>query len=319
MKRRDFMVRLAGALAGRGLVWSNEVQAAAQQHATHRRTAKPVSAGKITRVAISSWSFHNYFQATREKELSEPGSMLTLLDFPEMIADRYKVHNLEFVAPHFASTEPTYLRELKAKLVRAYSYLVNIPLDIEEVSNAGGLSDPDEEIRARAISAVEKWIDIGKALGAHSVRADPGKLDPADLTTTIDSYRKLAAYGKSKGLYVIIENHDGVGSEHPEELIKVFKGVGNSFAGALPDFGNFPDEATRQHGLQLLFPYARTICHAKGLEFDAGGNETRFEFNKCVEISKQSGYKGVYSIEYEGPDDTYAGVQKVMDELVRYL
>jgi len=28
-----------------------------------------------------------------------------LLDFPEMIADRYKVHNLEFCAPHFASTE----------------------------------------------------------------------------------------------------------------------------------------------------------------------------------------------------------------------
>ena len=49
----------------------------------------------------------------------------------------------------------------------------------------------------------------------------------------------------------MIENHGGVGSEHPEELIEIFKEVGGSFVGALPDFGNFPDEETRLRGLAL--------------------------------------------------------------------
>lgn len=245
--------------------------------------------------------------------------MLALLDFPEMIADRYKVHNLEFVAPHFASTEPSYLEELKGRLRRTHSHLFNIPVDIKEIWAGGGLSDPDEKVRSNAINASKKWIDIAKELGARSVRCDPGKMNPADLMLTIDSYKKLAAYGKSKGVCVIIENHGGVGSEHPEELVKLFKAVGGNFIGALPDFGNFPDETTRMRGLPLLFPYARTVCHAKGLEFDPSGNETKFNFRKCVEISKQAGYKGVYSIEYEGPGDPYDGVQKVVDELLRYL
>jgi len=110
-----------------------------------------------------------------------------------------------------------------------------------------------------------------------------------------------------------------VGSEHPEELVSVFKRVGSSFFGALPDFGNFPDEPTREKGLRVLFPYAHVVCHAKGLEIDASGAETKFDFPKCVEISKAAGYKGIYSIEYEGPGDPYQGVQKVLDELLKYL
>ena len=274
---------------------------------------------KRARIAISSWSFHNYFQSSREREFNLPGSMLVLLDFPEMIVDRYRVHNFEFVAPHFASTEATYLGELKNHLASTHSRLVNIPLDIEEIDTAGGLSDPDEKVRDRVIEAAKKWIDIAHTLGASAVRCDPGAMDPADLTTTVSSYKKLAAYGKSRSVQVIIENHGGVGSEHPEELVRLFKLVGASSIGALPDFGNFPDEATREKGLRLLFAYARVVSHAKGLQFNAAGNETQYDFSKCIAIAKEAGYKGVYSVEYEGPGDPYDGVQKVVNELEKYL
>jgi sugar phosphate isomerase/epimerase len=319
MKRRDFLTSLAGGAAGAALLGAADLVGEVKRSRSRGRAARPHPSDKRSRIGISTWSFHNYFRATRDKDLSLPGKMLVLLDFPEMIADRYKVHNLEFTAPHFASTEPTYLQELKGKLLKARSRLINIPVDIEEIWNAGGLSDPDPKVRENAMNAAKKWIDIAQELGARSVRCDPGKMDPADLTPTVDSYKKLAAYGGAKGIYVIVENHGGVGSEHPEELVQLFKGVGGTSIGALPDFGNFPDEETRLRGLPLLFPYARTVCHAKGLEFDASGNETKFEFDKCVEIAKQAGYKGVYSIEYEGAGDPYDGVQKVVDELLRYL
>lgn len=315
MNRRDLLARLAAGVATSWTVDGGAPLWAAQK--SRRRVA--ASLDKRARVGISSWSFHNYFQATREKEFNLPGAMLVLLDFPEMIVDRYKVHNFEFVAPHFASTDPTYLKELKSRLVRTHSRLVNIPVDIDEIDMEGGLSDPDEEVRDRVIAASKRWIDIAHDLGGRAVRCDPGKMDAAALAPTVDSYRKLAAYGKSKGVQVIIENHGGVGSEHPEELVKLFKSVGGSFIGALPDFGNFPDEITREKGLPLLFPYARVVSHAKGLEFDASGNETKYDFTRCMAIAKTAGYKGVFSVEYEGPADPYDGVQKVVNELERYL
>ncbi len=315
MKRRDFLSRLAGGASAAGLVQGGDaVRAFAQGHATRSPLAV-----KQSRIGISTWSFHNYYRSTRDEDFKLPGKMLALLDFPEMIADRYKVHYLEFVAPHFGSTEPAYLQELKGRLAKSHSHLVNIPVDIEEFEMGGGLSDADKSVRAKGIGAAKKWIDIARELGARSVRCDPGKMNPEDLAPTIASYKELAAYGKSKGIYVIIENHDQVGSTHPEVLVKLFKAVGGNFIGALPDFGNFPDEETRERGLKLLFPYGHVVCHAKGLNFDSSGNETKFDFRKCVEISKRAGFKGIYSIEYEGPGDPYDGVQKVVDELMRSL
>jgi len=315
MNRRDlFTCMAAGVASWMAAVGLSPLPAV---QGTRKPAARPV--GKGARIAVSSWSFHNYFQSTREREFNLPGSMLVLLDFPEMIVDRYKVHNFEFVAPHFASTEATYLAELKNHLARTHSRLVNIPVDIEEIDTAGGLSDPDEKVRDRAIEAAKKWIDIAHTLGASAVRCDPGTMDPTDLSPTAASYKKLAAYSKSRSVQVIIENHGGVGPEYPEQLVRLFQLVGASSMGALPDFGNFPDEATRERGLRLLFAYARVVCHAKGLQFNAAGNETQYDFPKCIAVAKTAGYKGVYSVEYEGPGDPYDGVQKVVNELERYL
>jgi sugar phosphate isomerase/epimerase len=310
MQRRDF---LASLLAGATNAVSGQMASAGQ--ARHRR-ARPAPS-KLERVGISTWSFHNQFEATRDSSVDAP--LLALLDFPEMVADHYKVHSLEFVAPHFPSLEPAYLDELRSSLHRARSRVINIPVDIREIQEAGGLSDPDATVRSAAIEASKKWIDIAKQLGARSVRCDPGAMNPDDLTLTISSYRHLAAYGRVRGIVVLIENHGAIGSEHPESLVTIFRAVGGPFLGALPDFGNFTDEAARMRGLPQLFPYARTVCHAKGLRLGADGNETAFDFGRCVAISKQAAYKGVYSIEYEGDGDPYSGVASVVNELMRYL
>jgi len=323
MDRRDFFIRLAasglaasrGDPAGPGPAFG---QATGPRRRARRQATRKPRNPKLDRVGISSWGFRDYFQATRDLSFKGSGPMLALLDFPEMIADQYDVHNLEFVAPHFASAEPAYVQEVKAKLAFAHSRLVNIPVDIKEIWNEGGLSDPKAEVRDAAVEACKRWIDIAKVLGARSVRCDPGKVNPDDLAPTLDAYRKLLDYAKPKGIYVIIENHGQI-ADHPELLVEIFKSVGSSFIGALPDFGNFSDEATRERGLALLFPYAKTVCHAKGLEFDASGNETKFDFPKCVEISKEANFKGVYSIEFEGSGDPYAGVHAAVAELVRLL
>ncbi len=315
MKRRDFLTQMAGGAAALGLGG-----AAGKAWAAAKGSASPAgSDAKLDRIAVSTWSLHNYFKSTREREFKLQGNLLELLEFPDLIADRYRIHHMEYCAPHFASTEASYLEQVKGSLAKAGSHVVNMPVDIQEFWTKGGLSDPDSKVREKAVAAGKMWIDVAVAIGSKAVRCDPGRMNRENLGPTIESYKELAAYGKSKGVYVIVENHGGVGSEHPEDLVKLFEAVGNDYFGALPDFANFPDEPTRRKGLELLFPYAHVVCHAKGLEFDARGNETKFDFPNCVEIARKSGFRGVYSIEYEGPGDPYVGVQKVLDELLRYL
>lgn len=309
MKRRDFLTRIAGGAAAAGMAG----------RAADLWGAASVPGDKLQRIAVSTWSLHNYFQSTRDDDFKLPGKMLELLEFPDLIADRYKVHHLEICAPHLASTDTAYLKQVKDRLAKAHSHLVNMPIDIEEFWTQGGLSDTNSTVREKAVAAGKKWIDIGAAIGTTSVRCDPGKMNPQNLAPTVESYKALAAHGKSRGVHVIIENHGGVGSEHPEELVKLFTEVGSDYFGALPDFANFPDEATRKRGLKLLLPHANVVCHAKGLEFDAAGKETKYDFPGAIAESKQAGFKGIYSIEFEGPGDPYVGVQKTLDELVKYL
>jgi len=314
MIRRDFLTRLAGGTIVTGAVSSGDLLRVAVGG-----PAPQSGVDKLQRISISTWSLHNYFTSTRENEFKLPGKMLDLLEVPQMVADRYKVHTLEICVPHFASSESTYLQELKKRLAESHTRVVNMPVDIDEIWNKGGLSDPDKGVRTSAVNASKKWIDVAATVGSAAVRCDPGKLNAKNLAPTVESYKALAGYGKSKGVHVIIENHGGVGSEHPEELVALFKDVGGDYIGALPDFANFPDETIRDKGLGLLFPYARIVCHAKGLEFDSRGNETKFNFPKCMEISKKAGFKGIYSIEFEGEGDPYQGIQKVLDELLRSL
>ena len=103
MTRRNLLAYMAGAAAA-VCPAGTTTQTSGKQG---RRRFRFDPNDKHNHIGVSTWSFRNYFQATRERDFNLTGGALVLLDFPEMIADRYEVHNLEFVAPHFASKEPT--------------------------------------------------------------------------------------------------------------------------------------------------------------------------------------------------------------------
>ena len=236
----------------------------------------------LDRICVSTWAFHTDF---------EKGE-IRILDFPEMIADRYGVHNLEVVAPHFGDADPG---ELAERLSRSRSRIVNIPVDIKELWETPSLSSPNPAVRDHAIGLYSAWIDRAHAMGVPSVRCDPGLLNLADLSPTVSSYRSLVSHGAARGVEVAVENH-GSASAHPEQLAEVLRASG---AAALPDFGNFPDDATRERGLRALFPLAKSICHAKLVPSIA----------QCVAIAEAAGFRGVYSVES-------ADVRAVIDALL---
>jgi hypothetical protein len=314
MLRRDFLSQLAGA-ASLALESSGRALAYTKQRRHHGASPRPT----LDRISISTWSLHNYFRATRESTFKVPGPALVLLDFPDVIVDRYRVRRFELRASHFPSTDPAYLKELKYALVHTQSTVVNLAVDIDQCGPDGAFSDPDHEARLAAFEAVQSWVDVAHSLGVKCISVAPGKFDPENLNRTAEAYKVLAAYSQSKGVHVIVENQNGFGDERPEDLARVINLAGLGRIGALPNFANFPDEPTRAKGLKMLFPLALTMCHANLTELNADGARPVFDFPQAIEIAKQSGFRGIYTIEFDGPGDPYAGIQKTLDELLKYL
>jgi len=68
----------------------------------------------------------------------------------------------------------------------------------------------------------------------------------------------------------------------------------------------------------MVAPFAAHV-HAKTYNFDKEGNETSIDYEKVIEILRETGYDGFLSIEYEGPGDKKQGVEKSFELLRRFL
>jgi hypothetical protein len=278
-------------------------------------------ADKLRRVAVTTWSLHAFFPQTKEVGVKVEGETLELRRFPELVADKYHVHNLELCSAHFESTDPSYLRDLKERLHKAHSRVINMPVDYPHDWDGKGLCDPDDTQWRWEIAERKKWIDAAAELGSPAIRPNPGgTAKTTDMSRPIAAYKEVGEYGRSRGVKVLIENHGNVAGK-AENIVAIIKGAGPEWVGALPDFGNFA-EAERYHGLELLFPFASVICHARyetpgGAEMN--GKLVTFDLPRCMKISQAAGFKGVYSAEFAGAGDPYVGTQRIIDAVVQHL
>jgi hypothetical protein len=286
MRRRDFLIAAAAASAGRA-------------------TAEDNSA-KLKHVGCMSGSFGNLMTETRDwSRPLEPGK-LDIMDYPEMLADHFGIHNVEVQQFHFLSLDPSYYKKFLGRVKKAHSRMIDMPLELDDKGYSGTISpcSADPQNRARGVELTKQWIDRAALIECPSVMINQGMTLPDDLAPVIEALKTLSAYGKSKKVYVIMEDR---GRTTPEALVALMKASGTY---ANPDIGNFPDEETRERGLRLLYPLAVTVSHVKM-------NQRRpFDFAKAIRISKEMGFKGVYSLETGGPDP-YAAAQTVLDELLK--
>jgi L-ribulose-5-phosphate 3-epimerase len=193
------------------------------------------------------------------------------------------------------------------------------------VGKEGDLATADVAARKQAVENHRKWFDIAKEFGAVAFRANTGGPSeghtPDDVKRSAESFVQLAQWGKQAGVSVMIENHGGISGD-PDAVLQIIKASGNLVRTA-PDFGNFKP-AIRYEGLAKLMPYAIAV-HAKLFEFDAQGEEIRFDLPRCMQIVKDAKWTGPMSIEFEGPiaepgkcTDEWDGIAKSKAALAKY-
>lgn len=246
---------------------------------------------KTFKISLAQWSFHRALQAKTPPKMDP-------LDFAKVAKTQFDIDAIEYVNQFYKDSikQPTLAKELKH---RADDHCVTSVLIM--CDGEGDLGDPDNAKRQKAVDNHKKWLELGKALGCHSIRvnaASDKKLSPEEQAKlAIDGLRRLCEVGDTFGLNVIVENHGGL-SSNGQWLAGVIKGTGHKRAGTLPDFGNFY-EYDRYQGVKDLMPFAKGVS-AKSHQFDAQGNETKTDYKRMMKIVMDAGYHGYVGIEYEG-------------------
>jgi sugar phosphate isomerase/epimerase len=262
------------------------------------------------RLAVASYPFRNFMDRP-----GHPGLKLT--DFASMVMEKFGIHNIEPLSNHFPSTEPAYLDELRRAVEQAHSHIVNIPTSV-----GASLYDPDSARRGKAIAGGKKWVDVAVAIGSPSIRVhiQGARGASPDAGRASESLKQVAEYGAAKNIMINLENDDLV-TEDAFFLVKVIDAVASPWLRGLPDFGNSMlkgDEDFNYKAVEAMFRHAYNISHVKDAEVDEG-KVFRVSMAKTFGIAKAAGYRGYFSMEFEGQGEPYEGTQKLIDESLKDL
>lgn len=315
MKRREFLIAAAVATGAAGRV--------------RGQNPSPDKA-KLDRIAVMTLAFNSMLKNPAHAD--DPKRTLDIMDMPDIIAEHFGVHHVEVQHSHFLSTELPYLREFRDRVKKAKSQMNQICLEFGILN----ISSPDPMLRVETIDLTKQWIDHAVELGCPRVMVNQGTLAPDVKQTAIETLKTIGDYGKSKKIFVTMENRGGGGGRgavppaaaggtpppapppNPgrgpgtagwEVVVEVIKAAGIY---ANPDVGNFPDEQARAAGLRAMYPLSSGSSHCHY-------NPERYSEADAIKISKEVGYKGLYSIEassINGPDP-YSQIQTILNELLK--
>jgi len=312
IKRRDFLIGSAAA-AGSAAAWGQGANQA-----------------KLERVAVMSYGFTLIIKSDAHPD--DPRRTLDILDFPDEMARRYGIHQLEIQHSHFRSTEPAYIEEFRNRLKKARSRMSQLVLEF----GALNVSSPDPGVRLETIDLTKRWIDHAVTLGCPRVMVNQGTLAEEVRPTAIETLKTINAYAQTRKVWVTLENRDD-----PPRTRRARAGAGNGAAAAdapappprprphtweteaevikaagiwaNPDVSSFPDNQARETGLRTLYAMTAGSSHFKYMP-------DLFDSARAVQISKEVGYKGLYSIEAEPlTSEPYPFVETILGVLLKVL
>ena len=279
------------------------------------------------KISLAQWSLN---KAIRNGDMNP-------LDFAEK-AHEMGFTGIEYVNQLYTPLMKTYNEDPQLALdsllpqLKAKSKTFNVQNVLIMVDGEGDLAASDQQERDAAVENHKKWVDAAAYLGCHAIRVNLSGAKEKDVwkTASIDGLGKLAAYGATQNIEVVVENHGGF-SSNAELLMEVITAIDKPNCGTLPDFGNFClerengemwgapciKEYPRYKGIEELMPKALAVS-AKTYDFNDAGQETTMDFEKILQIVKDAGYTGYIGIEYEGEEiPAEEGIQLTRELLIK--
>lgn len=265
------------------------------------------------RLSVSTYPFRSVIKSPHRQTPESANATLTLQEFAESVPSRFEVHGIEPWSPHFESTEPEYIRGLAGAFQKAGVHVVDIPVDASVRP-----CNPDPERRKASLETWQKWVDVAVTLRSPSIRVHLPEEGADDCV--VAALGNLIDYAKQQHIVVNLENDDPK-SEEAFRVVKVIEQVNSPFLRALPDFCNsrlVGDEAYTYRALTAMFAHAYNISHVKDEESD-DGKVYRVDVARVFGIARQAGYRGYFSMEWEGRGDPYDGTRRLLRQSLENL
>jgi sugar phosphate isomerase/epimerase len=258
------------------------------------------------RLSVSTWSLHRLLGPVYWDSPAKPyetpetpygDGCMTLLEVPQRIAD-LGIRTLEICHFHLPSREAAYLNQLRAALDEAGVELFSLLID------DGDITHPEQG--ARDAAWIGGWLETAGALGARCARVIGGKtVDDDALNRSKAGLRQLADVAERHGVRLMTENWFSLLSK-PSAVHEVLEAL-DGRVGLCADFGNWKG-LNKYADLEAILPLAES-CHAK-CAFSASMEPDTEDFLHCLELARQAGFKGPYTLIYDGPsDDEWAGIK----------
>jgi sugar phosphate isomerase/epimerase len=311
MKRRRF-IGVASAFCASGAL--HFVTGASESQSPHINFPTDPRA----RIAISAWAFRSIIDAPANDERDPKLPAMDMKDFAAHVREKFNVTNIEPYNRYFKSLEPAYLDQFRNALEKGGSHAINIAADMDT-----SYFDADASTRAKAITEAKKWIDVALAIGSPSVRTSMSSVKNSgpNLDRAAESLKPVADYAASKNIVVHLEN-DNLAAEDAFFIERLVRKVNHPYLHALPDFGNSygsGDPAFAARAVKALFPLAYAISHVKPTSTTAQGKEMQVDLAVNFAAAKAAGYKGYFSMEYEGTEEIHAATAKLIEQSLKLM
>ncbi len=191
----------------------------------------------------------------------------------------------------------------------------------------GNIGASEKSIRTTVIERHVAWMETAATLGCSQFRVNPygDGTYLAQMQQCAESLQILAERAQEFELELLVENHGHPGG-NGAWMSMLIEMSNHPNLGILADFDNFfmggwgiePERRyDREQGMLDLAPHTRAVS-AKAFSFNEDGSEQAIDFDMCMRILLDEGFRGWVSAEYEGfAESEYEGAQKTISLLKR--
>ncbi|MBN1794193.1 MAG: sugar phosphate isomerase/epimerase [Candidatus Omnitrophica bacterium] len=248
------------------------------------------------KIGLCTWSYNRNWASKR----------MTFEDIVKVCATKLKVGGIDIIADMMPKSNREYLLKVK-------KMCTDLQLAICCYSPGNNFGEPTAAARQKQVDHIKQRIDEAYVLGAPVVRIFSG-WPPKDKAKTlwkpmVQCIKQCVPTAKAAGVVLAIEPHnDGGFLPSSKETLRLIKEINSPFVGINLDTGNYHDK-DMYAALEKSITYAPHI-HGKIHNITAAGKEVEFNYDKIFAMLKKTGYRGFFSVEYEGhtSEDTYVPV-----------
>ena len=254
------------------------------------------------------------------------GKFMDLKKYIKYSAEELGLKYVELEDKHFESASNEYIDTINTELKKYGVEVCNIAFDC----SFGYLSKEEND---RELERARQWMKIGKKLGSKNFRVFAGWIGGLDQgigknglpikkekeawQAMIGYIRAACDYARELDLDVVIENHNHGGFlSSSEDVLRLFNEVPKDNLSLLLDTGNYVDGIP---GIERTIHLVKKYVHVKINEIKDDGKDNVYDLDTILNIIKKGGFEGFLSIEYEGNQDVFTYLPKVVNFIKNFF